>query len=796
MSQSPPASLVKLREADVVRFCGLQAAARGIELVSRHAVTGTCREVATLRATVEDGAAHQVEAEATDEGSADVRWHCDCAPPTEAPAMIPRFGCAHVAALLTAWIRHPGDFVALTSGSSATQASAPASLSLPAQPPPQVTQPTLLKARAMRQPPRPATLADELTRLPAADVAEIARRVLGSELREHDEHEARRLLVMTLGARAHLVRVLERLDAAARTLLMEIALLGGSLTAADLDGIAARAHRAPAALRSEVAVLERHALLFAAPGAVGAHGVRPPSPMPTEEQHAWRRVAGWRIAPEVRAALPLTLPLAPASLAAGKGLPLLDSADHAEGSTAARATRLLRATPRPLCLALALLARAPRPFNPLAGAAPRDTSDRREPPREGACGPAPFPLVPGDLPTAPLTEFARGADVALGLAQMARRVLLWAREDGASYYSLRDLAGAPPDERPLTLRAAFGLWRAAESPAELADLSQPGSSLRVGFDAAHTELRPAALASEIQAARQFVLRLIATAQPGVWYSIDALLDLIWRIAPLFLRGRQAAYTSPAWWLERAEAGRRSVAPLSRSEAGRPLRPSIAAEWRASEGEYVRALLAGPLHWWGALDLAADAAGQPGAFRVTPFGRFLLDPTDTAALPSGAGDALAGEWGAPLLAMRDGALAAAPLALGAETLDALEMWARPAAVAGGRLIYRLAPDLACAAFDAGVSADAVIARILRAGGERAATAIETGLRAWQEAYGQSHLYAGWLLIEAHDDVALAEALAAVPELAARCQRLAPALALAPPDAAAALEAALARRGYAV
>jgi hypothetical protein len=68
--------------------------------------------------------------------------------------------------------------------------------------------------------------------------------------------------------------------------------------------------------------------------------------------------------------------------------------------------------------------------------------------------------------------------------------------------------------------------------------------------------------------------------------------------------------------------------------------------------------------------------------------------------------------------------------------------------------------------------------------------------WREQWGHTRILAGYTLLEASDEATLVEALAAAPELAARCRRLGPTLALAPPADAAILRTLLARRGYAV
>jgi hypothetical protein len=160
----------------------------------------------------------------------------------------------------------------------------------------------------------------------------------------------------------------------------------------------------------------------------------------------------------------------------------------------------------------------------------------------------------------------------------------------------------------------------------------------------------------------------------------------------------------------------------------------------------------------------------------------------------ATEALAGDWGAPLLLTHDGALAAHPLAASASQLNALGAWARVTGVAGGRLIYSLNADLACAAFDRGQTPTDAVATIQATG--RVAERTLAQLERWRAAYGDARIETGWALLEARDEAALREALAYAPEIAARVRLLAPTLALVRPADLVPLRAALARKGYVV
>ena len=601
---APPLGLLRLREADIVRLCGLGAASRGLDLAARRALSQPRRDGSRLSALV--GADEPVEAwietietpEPVESLTlAAMRWGCAAHTP-EAPATPGSPGCEHVAAVLSAWVRAPSDF-----RTPAAPQEAPPAPDIPASnSPPPTPDGAPAPAKPARAGPRaPASLADELRRLPERELQGLARRALGgdSATPTRTAEETLAALESALRDPDALARLLARLEPDARELLAWLRLAGGALTIAGLDALATRSGRPVSALRGVLATLERHALLFPnlLPDAAPAQPGEP-------RERSWRGVSGWRIAPETRAALPRELPIQPLSRA----------------EMTAERPRVEKASPRALLLALALLPRAPAPLNPPP---PRDPDaspgDERGPARDagGALTRARVgvALMPEDLPEAALLAAARSAGLNPDAARLARRVTLWARDwDGAAGgASFAASADAPASERLRAYQAAFAVWRTARSPADLVDLERATGTVRMRYDHTHEAFRPAALADEAAAARGWVTRLLGLAAPGAWYRVDDLVELIWRVNPYFLRGKQLAWRTPVWRLERVADGR-------------PLRPIIREEWSAAEGAYLRALLAGPLHLWGALDLALAGSGAPRLFRLTPLGSALLART--------------------------------------------------------------------------------------------------------------------------------------------------------------------------
>jgi hypothetical protein len=589
-----------------------------------------------------------------------------------------------------------------------------------------------------------------LAHLPARELLAMARRTLNADL---TESEARERLSAILANPEHVRAILNQLDAHPRWLFGAVLTLGGAITAADLETLAGRLGRPTSAVDADMQALARHGLVFSV---LAPHGEENPG------KRSWRALAGWRIAPETGAA--------------AESLYSLEALlrDRVEGATLpAAGWRVERSSPRDILLALALLAHAPAPFGLLARE--RNTGSSAQPDTRMQ------PLrVAGDLPAVQLAELARAAGIEPGLARMTRRLLQWAREQ-APGQPLLDLARLPQDERIGALRQAFALWRETDSVAELADLDLSGVPIRARVETRHPAWSPAAVAAEGGAARRFLLALLKRARPGCWYAFDDLLAFIWRAHPRFLRGRQRAFANPTWTLERA-GGERHMLPAAPED-----------KWRAAEGVWIRALIGGALRWWGAVEIAHDANSRaPFAFRLTLFGAYLLDARDAPMTMT-----LSDDWGPAILLTRDHALAANPLSAGAALLDALAQWARPTSVAGGRLLYTLAPDLACAAFDHGLKPDALDERLRGAdphAGGRIAEQIMARLSAWRLKYGRARIFERVALLEARDEPTLAEALSYAPAIAARAQRIGPATALLAASDLTELRARLARKGY--
>lgn len=118
------------------------------------------------------------------------------------------------------------------------------------------------------------------------------------------------------------------------------------------------------------------------------------------------------------------------------------------------------------------------------------------------------------------------------------------------------------------------------------------------------------------AARAAVLDFVATIEPGNWWNLDSFIATIHHENPDFQR----------------PAGDYDSLFIRSHESGEYLRGY--EHWDQVDGQLLRFILTGPLHWLGILDLAAPAEGKPvTAFRTTKWSQNLLAGQAPKGLPA-------------------------------------------------------------------------------------------------------------------------------------------------------------------
>ncbi len=783
MTDSPPAALLLWRDSDTVRLCGLPAASNARNLVRERCVTKCRREAERLLATVCAGEGQPAEPWIQLPGNGhpvSVRWGCTCAVGQEhlahehARPLMPVLACVHVAAVLTAWLRYPEEFVTPNLDDSRSQHDAPYTIERPA-----MTHPLPGRVTTATDPHRPLigslaapdALDQLLGRLSDEALAETAHAILGEDtapaIVRNRTALVRRLRDALLEPHK-LERMLRELDPATAWLITAIRLLGGAVTYMEIEGIASRSNMDEAAMTSAVDALAKRCLLV--PVYAQSASLAPESLNPR------RAPTGWYIPRDIRERLGggISATLVDAIHARGQQSPRLSPV-----SRTSRRRTVVGAVPlRQLCAAIVLILSAPDVLETQPRRPNRSSSSSME--DDDRAVPLPAPM--GEPERRDAEWWARGAHVPPHIARLALQVVQRVGEHGTDGHPLLALQRLPMSEWPVALRAGFHAWLNAETHAELTDFATYSRSLRVLSRPQTSTLHVAAIARETTDARRFVASVVAALATDMWLAMDDLIEGIWRINPHFLRGRQHTLESPWWWLED-------------HESGDTLRAGVHDDWLRGDAQFAASLITGPLHWWGAVDIARDASGNVYALRLTDFGAYLLGATRvTPPLPRG----IASGWGTAVRPAGHAALAVQPLAADAAMIEALLAWGRVAKVSGGRITVELSRDVFCQNRDIGREPATLLVHLARLDARDhtySTRHVEALFSEWSARYGRTRIIRHVGILRGRDEVALREALRAIPEIAATCEFVPPNVALVPLDSIPRMRHTLGKRGFA-
>ncbi len=318
-----------------------------------------------------------------------------------------------------------------------------------------------------------------------------------------------------------------------------------------------------------------------------------------------------------------------------------------------------------------------------------------------------------------------------------------------------------------TLRTFFKLWLTQTSYGDLYDLNEEQIRLRcrahVGQSVSQPMLRSSELDAENSQARQSIIALLAQAPLNQWISFSAFARFVYRLNPLFLQRRYqwgrttTGYAALQWWLE--------------LEEGRPLRPLQLNDWLRAEFFYLRHLIAGPLHWWGACDIITSADGNLQAFRLTPIAGWLFNgnlgqvPLQLEEEPQEEDDYQ--QYVATLDVTDANEILIACSVQNWPVIQLLEIFTEATGVQQGLLAYRISARAFGLALGRGLR-PFVLLRLLRLAAEVKAdsdakraqqfTQIATRFEQWFVGYSRIRLYTGVTLLETVDTAVMREVVA--------------------------------------
>ncbi|MCL6430581.1 MAG: helicase-associated domain-containing protein [Anaerolineae bacterium] len=144
-----------------------------------------------------------------------------------------------------------------------------------------------------------------------------------------------------------------------------------------------------------------------------------------------------------------------------------------------------------------------------------------------------------------------------------------------------------------------------------------------------------------------------------------------------------------------------------------------AHWDDVEGALLRHLIVRSLYWLGAIALGGPEGGEADRFRLTPFGRACLGLAAEPAAPRAA----------PLV-IREDLSVVAPRGASAYDRARLERFALWQGREGDSDLFRLEPECAWRALNAGVQVRQIEGFLRRASGRPVPAQVSRALRAWQ------------------------------------------------------------------
>jgi hypothetical protein len=224
-------------------------------------------------------------------------------------------------------------------------------------------------------------------------------------------------------------------------------------------------------------------------------------------------------------------------------------------------------------------------------------------------------------------------------------------------------------------------------------------------------------------ARRRVLGFLAGCRPGVWYRLDDFIAMVKSVDPDFQRP-DGDYTT--WYLHDLRGQ-----PLTGFE-----------HWDEVEGALIHYLVSGPLHWLGVIDLGFEGDfGLTLAFRLAETGRSLLGQASSVTAERPQRD----EPSPPsALAVRDDFTVHLPLAASLYDRFQLSRFADLVERRADQVSYRVSPASLARARRQGVTAEQVIAFLVRASDRRVPPKVLDGLRRWRDRSGAVRLERGVIL----------------------------------------------------
>ena len=324
-------------------------------------------------------------------------------------------------------------------------------------------------------------------------------------------------------------------------------------------------------------------------------------------------------------------------------------------------------------------------------------------------------------------------------------------------------------ERTLILFTAFANLNTWTELDRLSDLHHPAPHLRhagnLGYGQNYAETLNA-----LSQARSLCLLMLRRVPPDRWIDLEA-----------FVARARAFQNNPSVW------------PLSRGVYldlnGRQPNVANAQDWQAVYGSFLETILTGPLWWQGAVELA-ERLDRVVAFRLTALGARLLGQNLDYTLPR----TVKTRDQSAVKFLPNGEVALNVEVAAPDLLGLLTQVCEARSDSAGQLIYRLSPAGVARLFEAGWDDAKLIGTLQKSIGLPLPRAWLETIAQWWANFGTLHLYADVAVIELADDYALSELLASTSLAQHLLYRFSPRLIAVRADGVDELRNDFVRKGY--
>lgn len=293
----------------------------------------------------------------------------------------------------------------------------------------------------------------------------------------------------------------------------------------------------------------------------------------------------------------------------------------------------------------------------------------------------------------------------------------------------QQLLNLPP---PAQMRVILFAWMVNTAWSEMDIILRANEEIRLRRSLMYTTYKPNNLYQEWRAGRYALLRFLSLLEENRWVSLNGFTEAIFEINPDIVHKLS---DRAVWWLESTR---------TRKQFG-----TTFEDWRQSYGRFILTSLTGPLQWLGLVDLGYRG-DQLAAFRLTPTGSFALGRRRTLS-----GNEQQVDVRDTVEFREDMTIALIPGRAPEQLHDLLRNIGRLGKATPERFVYRVTANHILETLEQGRAVDTSIALLSKWSGQDVPAAWEDQMRTWSHNYGKLHIYEDITLIEMTDDYALQE-----------------------------------------